>query len=78
MKSIYNYTLEELTNYLLSIGEKPFRATQIYEWLYRGLVSSFDEMTNISSKLISKLKEEFTIEYTSSFLILSQRFVSKS
>ena len=62
MKSIYSYTLEELTNYLLSIGEKPFRATQIYEWLYRGLVSSFDEMTNISSKLISKLKEEFTID----------------
>ncbi len=62
MESIYNYTLEQLTEYLISIGEKPYRATQIYEWLYRGLVSSFEEMTNISPKLIVKLKEHFTFD----------------
>ena len=52
---IYNYTLEELSEYFKTIGEKPFRATQVFEWLYRNRVTSFKDMTNISQKLITKL-----------------------
>ena len=62
MRNIYDLTLEELGDYFVSIGLKPFRATQIYEWLYRKHVRSFDEMTNIKKDLIQRLKEEFEIK----------------
>lgn len=62
MKSIYNYSFNELVEFLESIGEKKFRATQIFEWLYRFRVSSFGEMTNLSSKTIDKLKEHLVID----------------
>ena len=62
MNSIYNYTLDELGNYFISIGDKKFRAIQIFEWLYRNRVNSFDEMTNLSKKVIEHLKENFKME----------------
>ena len=62
MNSIYNYTLDELSNYFISIGDKKFRAIQIFEWLYRSRVNSFDEMTNVPKKAIVHLKENFTMD----------------
>lgn len=62
MNNIYNYSLNELEEYFVSIGEKKFRATQIFEWLYRMRINSFDEMTNISQKTILHMKENFYIE----------------
>jgi len=49
-------TFDELTEYFLSIGQKKYRAKQVYEWLYKG-VESFDEMTNLSKELREQLKE---------------------
>ena len=43
----------------MSINEKKFKATQVFEWLYRKDVTSFDKMTNLSKDTIGKLKEEF-------------------
>lgn len=60
-KYIYNFTRLELEEYFLSIGEKKFRAQQIWEWLYVKRAQSFDEMTNISKQLIEHLKENFEI-----------------
>lgn len=62
MQNIYNFTLEELENYFLNIGEKKFRATQVFEWLYRMRINSFSEMTNISKKVITTLEENFILE----------------
>lgn len=62
MNNIYDYTIEELENYFVSINDKKFRATQIFEWLYKRKVESFDEMTNIKKDLIEKLKNDFTIK----------------
>lgn len=62
MNSIYNYTLSKLMEYFTSIGDKPFRATQVFEWLYRQKIKSFDEMTNISPKTIANLKNDFVID----------------
>ncbi len=62
MQNIYNFSLEELENYFLNIGEKKFRATQVFEWLYRMRINSFSEMTNISKKVITTLEENFTLE----------------
>ncbi len=62
MNSIYNYTKEELENYFINIGEKKYRAVQIFEWLYRYRVNNFDEMTNLSKKTVEYLKEHFEMK----------------
>ena len=61
MKNIKDYNLEELKQELIDIGEKKFRAEQIFKWLYVEKVKSFDEMTNLSLELREKLKEQYTI-----------------
>ena len=57
MKSIYGIKKSDLEEYFISIGEKKFKATQVYEWVYRKKVLSFDEMTNISKDIREKLKK---------------------
>ncbi len=61
MNSIYDYSLSKLTELLLELGYKKFNAIQIYEWLYKKRVKSFDEMTNIKKELIEYLKEHYVI-----------------
>lgn len=61
MKNIKNYTFEELKEELKTIGEKPFRAEQIFHWLYVEKVKTFDEMTNLSIELREKLKQNYTM-----------------
>lgn len=62
MYSIYDFTKEKLENFFLSKGEKKFKATQIYEWLYDKRINSFDEMSNVSKNTINLLKENFEIK----------------
>ena len=62
MKSIYGYSEVDFENYLLSLGEKKFRAKQLIEWIYRHKIKSFDEITNMKKSFIEKLKEDFTID----------------
>lgn len=52
--NLKNMTLKEMEVFFESIGEKKFRAKQVYQWLYRG-VCSFDEMTDLSKELREKL-----------------------
>ena len=54
MKDLRNMTQEQMTELVVSLGEKAFRSKQIYEWVTKG-VCSFDEMTNVSSQLREKL-----------------------
>ncbi len=61
MKNIKNYNLPELKEELKNMGEKPFRAEQIFKWIFQEKVKSFDEMTNISLELREKLKKDYTI-----------------
>ena len=59
---IYDYRLEELKEYFKSKNEKEFKAIQIYEWLYKKRVKSFDEMSNIKKETIENLKENFKLK----------------
>ncbi len=59
MQSIFSITRKKLEEYFINIGDKKFRATQIYEWIYRKGVRDFEDMTNISKENIEKLKEDF-------------------
>ena len=61
MNNIKDYNLEELKQELISIGEKPFRAEQIFKWIYQENVTSFDEMTNLSLELREKLKQNYSL-----------------
>ena len=60
-KDIGSFRFEELKEEMTSIGEKAFRAKQIYEWLHVKLVRSFDEMTNLSKPLREKLARQYEI-----------------
>ena len=61
MKDLKSLNLEQLTEELLGIGEKKFRAKQVYSWIHEKLVDSFDEMTNLSKDLREKLKSNYTL-----------------
>ena len=63
---------EELQQFMASLGEKPFRAKQLYEWMHEKLAADLDEMTNLSKGLRKKLKE--TTDYMS--LEVVERLVS--
>lgn len=64
MKNLYNYTLSELENYFLESGEKKFKATQVFEWLYIHKESNIDNFSNIKKELRDKLKNDFTNDFT--------------
>ena len=59
--NIYSMTLKDLETYFINIGEKKFKAIQVYDWLYKKRVKSFDEMTNVKKTVIDKLKEDYKI-----------------
>ena len=58
MDNIYSYTRNMLEDYFKSIGEKSFKATQVFEWLYQKRISDFTDMTNIKKDVIDKLNND--------------------
>lgn len=70
--SIYSLTRQTMQEWVLEQGEKKFRADQIWEWLYRKRVQSFEEMANLSKDLIAKLNDQFVVNP------LKQRIVQES
>ena len=62
MENIYGLTRKKLEEALLAVGEKSFRATQIFEWLYKKQVSSFSLMTNISASSQEILAKAFLVK----------------
>ena len=60
--NIYDYRLDELKEYFKKNNEKEFKAIQVYEWLYKKRVKSFEEMTNIKRDTLEQLKNDFSIE----------------
>lgn len=60
-KDIRAYTYEQLQEEMAFLGEKKFRAKQIYEWLHVKLAEDFEEMTNLSKSLREKLEKEYVI-----------------
>ena len=61
MKNIKDYNLEELKKEMIELGEKPFRAEQIFKWIHQEKVKTFEEMTNLSLELRKKLEENYTM-----------------
>lgn len=59
--SIYGLTFEEMKDWLIENGQKRFRAQQVWDWLYKKRVASFDEMKNVNKETIELLKENFIL-----------------
>ena len=62
MEHILDFTNEALKNFLTEKGQKAFRANQLFEWLYRRQISSFDEIDNMKKEFIADLKQWFQID----------------
>ncbi len=60
--NIRNLSLEQIREAFTGFGEKPFRAKQVFEWLWKKNASSFAEMTNLGKELREKLETEFFID----------------
>ncbi len=61
MKNIKDFDLQDLEEEIIKIGEKKFRALQIFKWIYIEKVKSFDDMTDLSLEFREKLKENYSI-----------------
>lgn len=61
-KDIRLFTLDQLIEEMKLIGEKPFRAKQVYEWLWAKAAHTFEEMSNLSLELRKKLENSFFIK----------------
>lgn len=77
MESIYGITLERLENIVTDMGEKKFKATQIYDWLYKKRVKSFKEMHNLKKEFITKLEENYSLNSLELISKLEDQLVSK-
>lgn len=62
-RNIFDLTKEELEQYFISIGEKKFKATQVYEWLYEKREFNIDNFSNIKKEIRDKMKEDFSTEF---------------
>ncbi len=59
-KDLRSLDLPQLTEEVERLGEKKFRARQLYQWIHVNLADSFDEMTNLSAAFRERLKREYT------------------
>ena len=59
MESIYNITYKKLEDYFVSIGEKKYKAKQLFDWIYVKRINNFDNISNIKKDVIERLKKDF-------------------
>lgn len=62
MTNIYGKTIEQLEEYFVAMGEKKFKARQIYDWLYKKRVKSFDDMLNVKKDVREALKQDYEMK----------------
>ena len=59
MESIYNIKNKKLEDYFVSIGEKKYKAKQLFDWIYVKRINNFDNISNIKKDVIERLKKDF-------------------
>jgi 23S rRNA (adenine2503-C2)-methyltransferase len=66
-KNLFGYTLKSLQDELVAKGEKPYRATQLFQWIYTRNVYSFDDMSDVSKSFRETLKNEYCLDLPTIF-----------
>ena len=61
MINLYDYDLSSLEELMISEGQKKYRATQLFTWMYEKKVDNFDEMSDISLSFRNVLKEKYSL-----------------
>src|SRR5260221_11755143 len=61
MKGLFGLTENELKDWVVEKGEKPFRATQILEWIYQKRIANWEEMSNLSKSFRTELANAFQL-----------------
>ena len=77
MENIFGYTKEMLENYFLSIGEKKFKATQVFEWLYIHKEKNILNFSNIKKEIQNRLLQDFNTDFIKIEMILEGNNVKK-
>ena len=57
--NIYGITFNELEKYFIDRNDKKFKATQVFDWVYRKRINNFDDMRNVSKETINTMKKDF-------------------
>ena len=63
MRNLLSMTMENLEEYFLSIGEKKFKASQVFEWLYKHREYNIDNYSNIKKEIRDKIKKDFNTDF---------------
>lgn len=63
MENIFNITYDNLENYFINIHDKKYRATQLYEYMYKKNIYNLSSMTNISNKVKERLLEDYEFTF---------------
>ncbi len=63
MKNIFSIPYEDLENYFLSINDKKYRATQLYDYLYKKRIYDINNMSNLSKTIKERLKNDFDFSF---------------
>lgn len=61
MKTIYDFTYEQLQDVVIELGWKKYRADQMFQWLYRKHITSFEQMSDVNKESIQMLTEAFCV-----------------
>ena len=72
-----NYSKVMLEEYLLNLGEKKFKQTQIFEWIYQKHEYNFANFSNVGKNLIRALEKDFKIEFIKIEKVLEGPLVKK-
>ena len=73
MRNIRDYTYDELKEKIIDIGEKKYRADQIFSWLHKNMISDLSATSNLSKDLLKKINENFDTSYP----IIEKEYISK-
>ena len=63
MKNIFGFTREMLEEYFVNMGEKKYKATQVFEWLYRHNEYYLNNFSNLKKDLIARMQEDLSVEF---------------
>ena len=77
MKNLMDYTMPMLEDYLLTLGEKKFKGTQIYEWLYQKREYNFANFSNVGKNVLAHLAKDFTLDFITIAKVLEGPLVKK-
>ena len=77
MKNIFGYTKKMLEDYFLDIGEKKFKATQVFEWLYVHKNWNINEFSNIKKSVLDKMQNDFTLDFIKIEIVEEGNLVKK-